>query len=301
MQLTQHSEKDLSLNLQAKKELIEQQLNALVTESHEPFNLLFKAARYSLLGSGKRLRPLLTLVTTETLGANPLKALNAACAIEMIHAYSLIHDDLPCMDDDDFRRGKPSLHKAFDEGHAVLTGDYLLSQAFECIASDDGIPSNQRLALISLLARKSGGEGMIAGQVMDIESEGHKINLDKLNYIHEMKTGALIAASIEFGCIIANATKEHTSLLCSYGREIGLAFQIIDDIIDITASQTKHGKIIPSDAANNKTTYVTIMGLEAAEKQAYLHHERSLKYLSTLPYDTTHLVHLTNALVARKI
>lgn len=281
------------------RERIEKHLSSLIPETQLPYDRLFKAARYALLGGGKRLRPLLALATSETLGTSSSMAINVACALEMVHAYSLIHDDLPCMDNDDFRRGKPTVHKAFDEAHAVLAGDYLLAQAFEVIATDQSLSSDQKIALVSLLARKGGGEGMVAGQVLDIESEGKRLTQTELAQIHTLKTGAMITASIEFGCIIANASTADTQELRLFGDEIGLAFQIIDDVIDVAESVQKHGKNISSDAVNNKTTYVTLLGKEAAEKQAYNLLDKALKRLNSLPYDTTILSLLAKKLVLR--
>ena len=292
---------DLAAYLQAKRSLIEQKLAALVPERDVAYGQLFKAARYALLGSGKRLRPLLTLTTAEAIGGSCEVALTAACAIEMIHTYSLIHDDLPCMDDDDFRRGKPSVHKAFSEGHAVLTGDYLLTYAFEVIAQDPLLKSEQKVALIALLAKNSGDQGMIAGQVMDIEAEGVAIDIEALHNIHQHKTGALITAAVEFGGIIADASPDQVVLLRRFGDDIGLAFQIIDDVIDVVASSQKHGKAIASDEINNKTTYVTLLGVEAAQQKANKLLHRALGYLRLLPDDTLLLQELAKRLVHRQI
>lgn len=273
--------------------LVEQRLGDLIPELSVPHQQLYKAARYSLLGSGKRLRPILALATTEMLGGDIHKALSAACTLEMIHTYSLIHDDLPCMDDDDFRRGKPSLHKAFPEGHAVLTGDFLLTYAFEVLADDLHLSQKQKVQLIRCLAKSSGGSGMIAGQVMDIEAEGKKIDLQTLQSIHENKTGAMITASIEFGAIIAEASKEHQDILREYGKKIGLAFQIVDDILDITSNRA-------SDAANNKTTYATLLGLEKAQVLAATMCEAALNHLKQLPFDVTLLSDIAEHIVTRK-
>lgn len=281
-------------------QLIETQLDQLVPERDAPHKTLFQAARYSLLGGGKRLRPILTLATTETLGGDISAALVPACTVEMIHTYSLIHDDLPCMDNDDFRRGKPSLHKAFPEGHAVLTGDFLLTNAFEILAQHVQLTVEQRIALISILSRKSGSEGMIGGQVMDLEAEKKEINLADLRCIHRNKTGALLTASIEFGGIIAHASVEHMDILRVFGDEIGLAFQIIDDVLDITASKQKHGKTAASDITNNKTTYVSLLGLEQAQSLAHQLFLSAVSTLKQLPYDISLLEQLAELVVCRK-
>ncbi len=291
---------DLAAYMASHCELIEKQLDQLMPEKDVPYRTLFHAARYSLLGGGKRLRPILTLATTETLGGNVKKALIPACAVEMIHTYSLIHDDLPCMDNDDFRRGKPSLHKAFLEGHAVLTGDFLLTNAFDVLAHDAQLTAEQKITLISILSRKSGGEGMIGGQVMDLEAEGKQIDLAALRCIHRNKTGALLTASIEFGAVVAGASDAHMDVLRQFGEEIGLAFQIIDDVLDVTASGQKHGKATASDITNQKTTYVSLLGLEQAQALAHQLFQSAVSQLKQLPYDITLLTRLAELVVCRK-
>jgi geranylgeranyl diphosphate synthase type II len=290
---------DIARYLKDKALLIEDKLDALVPEKEEAFGMLFKAARYSLLGAGKRLRPVLTIATTETFGKPGEAALSAACALEMIHTYSLIHDDLPCMDNDDFRRGKPSSHKAFGEGHAVLTGDYLLTYAFEVVVNDPHLSAQQKVALIGLFAKNSGGHGMIGGQIMDIQSEGKEIGIDLLKHIHRYKTGALINASILAGGIIGEASPGELQLLNDFGQDIGLAFQIVDDVIDVTSSEIKHGKVVASDVANQKTTYVTLLGLEAAQETADVLYDRSLSHLAKIGKDTSILQALAKRLVHR--
>lgn len=286
--------------LKTKAALVEQKLNALIPEKETDYDSLYKAARYSLLAGGKRLRPILTIATAETFGKSENTTLSAACAIEMIHTYSLIHDDLPCMDDDDFRRGKPSLHKAFGEGHAVLTGDYLLTYAFEVVANDPFLHATQKVALISLIAKNSGCQGMIAGQVMDIQAEGKSLSIESLKQIHRYKTGALINASILTGAIIAEASPAEFQLLNDFGHDIGLAFQIVDDVIDVTCSEVKHGKKLASDAANDKTTYVTLLGIEKARQTADSLYLRSLSHLDGLKQDTSILKALAKCLVHRE-
>jgi geranylgeranyl diphosphate synthase type II len=287
---------DLPSYLHEKTLLLEQNLDKIVPEKNSSYNNLFKAARYSMASGGKRLRPILTLATAETLGSSLETALPAACAIEMIHTYSLIHDDLPCMDDDDFRRGKPTLHKVFSEAHAVLAGDFLLTAAFEVISTAALLSAEQKVALIALLAKSAGGDGMIGGQIMDIESEGIPIDQEKLNLIHRCKTGAMITASIECGGIAAGASAAEIALLRLFGEEVGLAFQIIDDVIDVTAPQKKQRN---SDQINKKVTYVSLMGLEAAPKAAYSLLDRALNHLSQLPHDTFLLRELAHCLVHR--
>lgn len=291
---------DISQYLKSCSERIEQHLSQLIPERNVPYHTLISAARYSLLSGGKRLRPILALATTETLGGDVESALTAACALELIHTYSMIHDDLPCMDNDDFRRGKPTLHKVFPEGHAVLTGDFLLTHAFDLIANDVKLEANQRLELIKVLCQCSGGDGMIAGQVLDLQSEGQQIDLDKLCLIHRCKTGAMIRASIEFGGILANTSEHERQLLKSFGEDIGLAFQIVDDILDVTASKEKHGRAISSDLTNDKATYVSLLGLEQSRESAQMLFQSACKTLQQLPVDPTLLISLADVLVNRK-
>lgn len=281
--------------------LVERQLDALIPEQqHAAYRSLFESSRYSLLNGGKRLRPILTVATAETFGIAPEKALSAACAIEMIHTYSLIHDDLPCMDDDDFRRGKPSLHKAYGEGLAVLAGDYLLTYAFETIANIPHLTSEQKIALVSILAKNSGCKGMIAGQVMDIQAEGKQIDLAALKTIHRYKTGALINAAILAGGTVAHAKDSELQNLSLFGQAVGLAFQIIDDVIDVDIPQGKNDeKQLGSDAAKNKTTYVTLMGIEGAKQEAAQLLEQGLTYLQEIPHDTSLLKNIAKRLVYR--
>lgn len=280
---------------------IEQQLDKLIPETSYPYKALFQAARYSLLSGGKRLRPLLALATTQVMQGNLDVALIPACALELVHTYSLIHDDLPCMDDDDFRRGKPTLHKVVSEGQAVLAGDYLLTYAFETIVQAPGLSAEQRLKLIALLGEASGGHGMIAGQVMDLNATNQQVDLQVLRLIHRKKTGAIITASVLFGGIIANATDENLTLLRQFGEEIGLAFQIVDDILDVTMSEQKHGRAVASDVVNAKSTYVALLGLDQAKKTAHEHLQAALRALDSLPNDTQLLKALANQLVCRKI
>ncbi len=210
----------LELDIEKKlKDLIQERLDA-------PQHLLFESARYSLLSPGKRLRPILTLATAQTFNIPLENALIPACALEMVHTYSLIHDDLPCIDDDDLRRGIPTLHKVYNEGHAVLTGDYLLTYAFELLSTSPHLTSDQKIALVKSLSQHAGGDGMIGGQVMDILKSG---NWEEM---HLLKTAALMISALEFGAIISNCSPSDTAHLKIFGKQIGLAFQIIDDILD---------------------------------------------------------------------
>ncbi len=228
---------------------------------------LVQAMNYSLWAGGKRLRPVLVFAACEAVGGNPETASPAAAAFELIHTYSLIHDDLPAMDDDDLRRGKPTCHKAFDEGTAILAGDGMLTYAFEILVTH--APDAARAVdLVAEVARAAGIEGMVGGQLEDLENEGRAPNLDILRRIHECKTGALFTAAVVCGGICGGADRAGREKLRSFGKLIGLAFQVIDDILDVTATAEELGKSPGKDKAANKMTYPSLMGLEAARAYA---------------------------------
>lgn len=232
---------------------------------------LHEAMRYSVFAGGKRIRPVLMMAACEAAGGTPQQVLPAACAIEMIHSYSLIHDDLPAMDDDDFRRGKPTNHKVFGEAKAILAGDGLLTEAFILLSSPavwSDLAPDKRMEIFHLLARNAGSRGMVGGQVVDMESEGKEIDLPTLEYIHTHKTGALILAAIEIGAILGTADPQQRRALCRYGEAIGLAFQVADDVLDIVADQQQLGKDVGSDKQRGKATYPALLGLDGARKRA---------------------------------
>ncbi len=224
---------------------------------------IYEAMRYSLMAGGKRIRPVLSIGVCQMLGGDINKALPFACALECIHTYSLIHDDLPCMDNDDLRRGKPTCHKAFDESTALLAGDALLNRAFEIMAEANASPE-VTVGVMREVAHLSGTEGMIGGQVVDLDSEGEKIDKEKLGYIHEHKTGALIKAATMIGAICANATETEKEKILEYAENLGLAFQIKDDILDYIGDEKLLGKPTGSDEENHKNTFVTLMGIDEA-------------------------------------
>lgn len=293
-----HSGIDFFLSEQTKR--VNECLDTLVAEQAVPYANLFSAARYSLLSGGKRIRPLLAIATCAMCNEDKKEAaLMPAAALEMVHTYSLIHDDLPSMDNDDYRRGKPTLHKIFPEGIAILAGDYLLTQAFETLAAASGLTEAQRLKLIRVLGYHAGGNGMIAGQILDIESTNMEIDLEILQLMHHCKTGALLSASVEFGAIIADASEEITLILRAFSRDMGLAFQVVDDILDVTSSESKHGKNTSSDVTNGKTTYVTLLGLDNAKKTANKLLNSALNQLSILPYDSSILSELARLIINR--
>ena len=225
------------------------------------------AMRHSLLDAGKRLRAAMVLEFGRLTHASREGAMALACAIEMIHAYSLIHDDLPCMDDDDFRRGKPSCHKAFGEANALLAGDGLLTLAFET-AADAPLSDVQRVEAVRTLAKAAGVRGMLGGQVIDLGCEGKPVDLETLNTLYALKTGALLRASARLGCLPGNAGEELLETADRYARARGLAFQITDDILDVAGAAEKLGKPTGCDEENHKTTYVTLLGLSGARERA---------------------------------
>ena len=223
---------------------------------------LVEACRYSLLAGGKRLRPALVLMTAELIDGQTEKAMEAACALEMIHTYSLIHDDLPAMDDDDLRRGKPTSHKMFGEATAILAGDALLTMAFD-LAAQTGSPQ-----VVQEIAQAAGAAGMVGGQYLDLEGEKTLLDLKSLQRVHAMKTGALIRVALRVGAILAGATPQQLAALTQYGVSLGLAFQITDDILDVVGDEEKLGKPIGSDAENVKSTYPALLGLSQAKERA---------------------------------
>jgi len=232
---------------------------------------LHEAMRYSVFAGGKRIRPILMLAACETVGGEIKNALPAACAIEMIHSYSLIHDDLPAMDDDDFRRGNPTNHKVYGEATAILAGDGLLTEAFIVLSNKDfwgNLPLDHYREVINILAKSAGSHGMVGGQIADMEAENKPVDLPTLEYIHTHKTGALILAAIEIGALLGGASDQQRRALCRYGEAVGLAFQVADDILDIVAEQSQLGKDVGSDQRRGKATYPALLGLSGARKRA---------------------------------
>lgn len=229
---------------------------------------LEKAMEYSLMAGGKRLRPVLLMAAADAVGKDGAAFLTTGCAIEMIHTYSLIHDDLPAMDNDDYRRGKPTNHKVFGDGIAVLAGDALLTLAFEVMLRQEGAAPETLVTVVSEMSRAAGPYGMVGGQVLDLEGEGRRLDLAALRKIHMGKTGALFCAAIRSGAILAGAKEEELAALTLYAERFGLAFQITDDILDVTGDEVAIGKPVGSDVRNEKATYVTLTSLEEAKKLA---------------------------------
>ena len=272
-------------------------LDRALPPASEPPLRLHEAMRYAVLGGGKRVRAILAVATGETLHADAGRIEPAACAVEFIHAYSLVHDDLPCMDDDDLRRGVPTCHRAFGEATALLAGDALQALAFETLVR---APAPDPGELVRVLAHASGSRGMAGGQAVDLESVGRALTLDQLEHMHLHKTGALIRASVRLGALCAGARDpEILDRLDEYARCIGLAFQIRDDVLDVESETEVLGKRRGADAALNKPTYPTVLGLEASKAHARALHERASEQLAPLGGDADFLRALSAFIVDR--
>lgn len=282
---------------------IEALLEETLALTGQPYDRLVEAMRYSALNAGKRIRPRLTLEFCRLQGGNWEDALPFAAALEMIHCYSLIHDDLPCMDDDDLRRGKPSCHKQFDEATALLAGDALLTKAFETAASAPLAQTNPQavIACIRELAALAGVQGMIGGQVLDLAMEGKTLSVtpQALTQMHALKTGALMEAACKMGSLVAGASPEGVELAAEYGRNLGLAFQLVDDILDVTGSEALLGKPVGSDVQQDKTTFITLFGLEETKRLAAQYTARAIAIAGSYP-DAGDLRELTEQLLSRQ-
>ena len=260
---------------------------------------IYEAMNYSLFAGGKRLRPVIMLEVCKMLGGEQEQVIPFACAIEMIHTYSLIHDDLPAMDNDDLRRGKPTNHKVFGEAAAILAGDALLNRAFEIISSFEFKNTKNAMRSLSVLATASGTEGMIGGQVIDIESEGKKIPYETLEKLHSLKTGALICAAGKIGAIMAEAGEDKISAVEEYCKNLGIAFQIQDDLLDVLGDEQLLGKPIGSDSENDKTTFVTLFGTEGAKKKVLEYTNSAVSVLDIFGESAEFLRELAQYLIKR--
>ncbi len=274
---------DILPYLKAKKAAIDQVLEQVLPEESALPPRLHQAMRYALLAGGKRLRPILALAAAEAVGGDGNALIREACALEFIHTYSLIHDDLPAMDNDAFRRGQPTTHMVFGEAMAILAGDALLTEAFAILSSSTPNRSSAQhiIEVIKLIAEAAGSRGLIGGQVVDLESEEKAIDKNQLDYIHTHKTGCLITASVILGAILAGSTSQQIACLRDYGAAIGLAFQITDDILDVTESTQTLGKTAGSDQKKNKATYPALHGLEEARKKQQALYAAALNALQT--------------------
>ena len=267
------------------RERVDSALLRWLPDDQTPPEQLHAAMRYAALGGGKRVRPVLVYATAAALGVEPSRLDGPACAVEMIHAYSLVHDDLPAMDDDELRRGRPTCHIAFDEATAILAGDGLLTLAFEILVADEAmqVSPEQRLRMVRELAEASGNRGMVGGQAIDIAAEGTQLTLEQLQQMHAHKTGALIRAAVRLGALACdNLHPEQAKSLDAYAEAIGLAFQIRDDILDVEADTETLGKPQGSDEARNKPTYTSLLGLDGAKQKAQALHQHALESLSGL-------------------
>jgi len=263
-------------------DLIELRLHEIIPAIDAPHSLLFEAARYSLLLPAKRFRPLLLLAVLDDFDCPLEWGIDPACALEMVHTYSLIHDDLPCMDDDELRRGKPTLHKVYDEAQAILTGDYLLTYAFEVLANAPHLSAEKKLSLTRLLSSRAGGDGMIGGQVIDILYEGKSIDSETLKLMFSKKTAALLAVSLEFGAVIANLNTEDQKHLQKAGIALGVGYQYIDDLLDATGDEKDLGKPVGSDVYNEKASSLTLYSEQETRDKAHACFSEALAELALL-------------------
>ena len=271
---------DLTAYLADKKETIEQALNQCLPNTASRPARLHESIRYSVLAPGKRLRPTLVLASAEAVGGDPADVMLTACALECIHVFSLIHDDLPCMDNDDYRRGRLTNHKVYGDAIALLAGDALLALAFQLIAENaKTAPPERILPTLHLVAKASGTWGMVGGQVVDMESQGQEVAIETLQYIHAHKTGALLTASVLSGGMLAGANDQEIEALEAYGKHVGLAFQIADDILDVVGDEALLGKPVGSDEERDKATYPKLFGLDESRRRAFSEVDSAIKSL----------------------
>jgi len=289
--------------MKARKEMVESALNRLLPGSETEPVSIHQAMRYAVLNGGKRLRPILVMEGARLAGNDMIRVLPLACAVELIHCFSLVHDDLPAMDDDDLRRGKPTCHKVFGEAMAILAGDALLTRAFELstyMLQDSSATAENVLRAWNELAVATGSQGMIAGQVIDLESENKIVDGDTLRVMHQKKTGALIKAALKSGAIVSGAREEKLQALEEFAGHLGLAFQITDDILDVEGDEKITGKKAGSDAAGNKATYVSIFGLSKAKEMAEECIEQAIKSLDVFGEEGWFLKEMARSVLGRQ-
>lgn len=294
---------DIKSYLERKRQEVDHFLESVMPAEHAPPANLHKAMRYSLFAGGKRVRPILAIAAQETLGGSAAAILPIASSLELIHTYSLIHDDLPAMDNDDYRRGKPTNHKVFGEAMAILAGDALLTMAFDIVSRPElvnGLDPFAQVRVIQELAAGSGNVGMVGGQVADIEAEGQDINLATLEAVHRWKTGKLIRASVRIGSIVGGARDEQLDALTGYAEDIGLAFQIADDVLNVVGSREELGKDANTDASRGKKTYPTFFGVDGARKLAEERVASALHHLKDFGPTAEPLRELARYITARK-
>lgn len=290
---------DLKSYLSERKALVDSYLDRMLPPAGTRPARLHEAIRYSIFGEAKRVRPILCMAAAEACGANPATALRAGAAIELLHTYTLIHDDLPAMDDDDLRRGRPTCHIQFGEATAILAGDALLTLAFEWLADCPAPPPYPPLAIIRELAVSAGSRGVIGGQMEDLEAEGKPIDSDRLAYIHLHKTADLIRAACRIGAILAGAPAAHVASLGRYGEKLGLAFQVTDDILNATSDASILGKQAGTDAARGKLTYIAVYGVEASRQRAGQLVCEAKSHLDGLPGPVDPLIAIADFVVSR--
>ncbi len=296
MFFTHRRKNDLQVNLNEYidkyKEIVHQELIRHLKQLDIPESLK-SSMLYSVEAGGKRLRPILLIASYENYGSNIKKAMAPAIALELVHTYSLIHDDLPAMDNDDFRRGKPTNHKIFDEATAILAGDALLTYSFEIIADDQHLEDFEKVELMKILSKAAGPGGMVAGQIMDMEAENKPINLQQLESIHELKTGELLTFSVYAGAFLGRASDEEIRCLKEFAYYLGLIFQVQDDILDVTGDPEKLGKSTGSDEDNKKSTYPNLLGLDGAKKHKEMYVQKAKKALTKAKAENSYLMALT--------
>lgn len=285
---------------QSRRTLVERALQAELDRTDILDDKLRASMAYSLMAGGKRLRPILLMAAADAVGADGTKFITAACALEMIHTYSLIHDDLPAMDNDDYRRGKLTNHKAYDEGTAILAGDALLTLAFSVILRQQDVPAESLLRIVDEISRLAGAEGMVGGQMLDLEAENRRISMEELQRVHMGKTGALFRAALRSGAILAGASEQQLAALTAYADHFGLAFQITDDILDVVGTAEDIGKPVGSDEKNHKSTYVTLTSLDEAQSLARQTVESAVDALHIFGDEAAFLRELVLYLVRRK-
>ena len=293
---------DLSAYLKNKNQQINVALEKILHDSQPPEPIV-EAMKYSLMAGGKRIRPVLCIAAAEAVGGKPQAVLPAACALEMVHTYSLIHDDLPAMDNDDLRRGKPTCHVAFDEATAILAGDALLTLAFEVLSSVQISGETQALGwlkVIHIISTAAGYRGMIQGQMLDMAAEGQDLTVDELKSMHALKTGALIEASLLCGAVLADARKRQMEVLGTYARNIGLAFQVTDDILNVEGNPKVMGKAAGTDELREKSTYPALLGIKTSRQYARNLVDEALQVLEVFDKEADPLRALAMYIIERK-
>jgi farnesyl diphosphate synthase len=292
---------DLKQVLSETADKVEAVLDNILTSDGAPERRIYDAMRYTTLGGGKRLRPFLVAQSAALFGVDEMNALRTGAALELIHCYSLVHDDLPAMDDDDLRRGKPTVHKAYDEATAVLVGDALLTLAFEVIAQPETHQdANIRIELVDMLARASGVRGMVGGQMIDLEAEKKELNLKEITLLQQLKTGALIRFGCEAGAILGGANEKQRIALIAYASDLGLAFQIADDLLDVEGSEEETGKAVGKDEDAGKETFVSILGVDGARAEAQRIADRAVSHLAKFDAKADHLRATAEFVVVRR-